>query len=45
MAGIVSSYFLNNCCYDEVNACVATIPMLFELFDIDEPEDIDFKEE
>ena len=32
-------------CNDEVNACVATIPMFFEFFDIDEPEDIDFKEE
>lgn len=44
VAGIVTSNFLNNCCNDEVNACVATIPMLFELFDIDEPEDVDFKE-
>lgn len=45
VAGITTANFLNNCCNDEVNACVATIPMLFELFDIDEPEDIDFKEE
>lgn len=44
IVGAATANFLNDCCNDEVNACAAAIPMLFELFDIDEPEDIDFKE-
>lgn len=44
IVGAAAANFLNDCCNDEANACAAALPMLLELFNIDEPEDIDFKE-
>lgn len=44
MMGAATANFLNECCNDEANACAAAIGNLFDLLEIDEPEEIDFKE-
>ncbi len=45
MAGAAVANFLNSCTGDEANASSMAIDMLFELFNIDESNEVDFNGE